>query len=84
MPAAGAARSSAADVLTRSPTLPAPLARAQEAIRELQLCTAVESEEMQRLGVKLEMDEASGKLRVTQRPPPGVAGGAASSGGSGD
>lgn len=60
--------------------------QAQEAIRQLQLCTTVESEELQRLGVKLEVDEASGKLRVTQRAPPGapaaVAGTAA--GGSGD
>lgn len=39
----------------------------QEAIRELQLCTAVDNEELQRLGVKLELDEHSGKLRVTKR-----------------
>lgn len=38
----------------------------QEAIRQLQLCTAVDSEEMQRLGVKMELDEATGKLRVTK------------------
>ncbi|PSC67748.1 ataxin-10 [Micractinium conductrix] len=46
---------------------------AQEAIRQLKLCTTVESEEAQRLGVKLDLDESTGKLRVTKRePPPGV------------
>ncbi|KAL4444556.1 hypothetical protein ABPG77_002373 [Micractinium sp. CCAP 211/92] len=40
---------------------------AQEAIRQLHLCTTVESEELQRLGVKLELDEQTGKLRVTKR-----------------
>lgn len=45
---------------------------AQEAIRQLQLCTTVESEELQRLGVKLELDEQTGKLRVTKRAPPGA------------
>lgn len=44
----------------------------QEAIRQLQLCTTVESEELQRLGVKLELDEQTGKLRVTKRAPPGA------------
>lgn len=46
---------------------------AQEAIRQLQLCTTVESEEGDRLGVKVEMDPQTGKLRVTKRePPPGA------------
>lgn len=44
----------------------------QEAIRQLQLCTTVESEELVRLGVKLELDERSGKLRVTRRDPTGA------------
>ncbi|KAL4436610.1 hypothetical protein ABPG75_003749 [Micractinium tetrahymenae] len=58
---------------------------AQEAIRQLQLCTTVESEEMKRLGVKLELDEQTGKLRVTKRDPPGAdsAAGAPAAGPSG-
>ena len=39
----------------------------QEAIRELKLCTTVDTEELQRLGVRLELDELSGKLRVSKR-----------------
>lgn len=39
----------------------------QEAIRQLQLCTTVDNEELQHLGVKLELDEHTGKLRVTKR-----------------
>jgi hypothetical protein len=49
---------------TRLALLPAVL---QEAIRQLQLCTTVDNEELQRLGVKLELDERTGKLRVTRR-----------------
>ncbi|GAB4823120.1 hypothetical protein N2152v2_010166 [Parachlorella kessleri] len=42
---------------------------AQAAIRELQLCTALETEETRQLGVKLELDKSSGRLRVVQRQP---------------
>lgn len=45
----------------------------QEAIRELQLCTTVDNEELQRLGVKLDLDEHTGKLRVTKRESNGTA-----------
>lgn len=41
----------------------------QAAIRELQLCTAVETEEAKQLGVKLELDKHSGKLKVVQQRP---------------
>ena len=43
---------------------PSPL---QEAIRELQLCTTVDNEELQKMGVRLELDERSGKLKVSKR-----------------
>jgi hypothetical protein len=39
----------------------------QEAIRELQLCTTVDNEELQKMGVRLELDERSGKLKVSKR-----------------
>ena len=45
----------------------------QEAIRQLQLCTAVDNEELQRLGVRLELDESTGKLRVSKREPEAAA-----------
>ena len=54
---------------------------AQEAIRQLQLCTTVDNEELQRLGVRLELDERSGKLRVTKRD--GSNGGGGGGGGGG-
>ena len=38
---------------------------AQEAIQQLQLCTTVESEELRSMGMRLELDQASGKLRMT-------------------
>lgn len=49
-----------------------PLPHTQEAIRELHLCTTVDNEELQRLGVKLELDDRTGKLRVTKREDSGV------------
>jgi hypothetical protein len=39
----------------------------QEAIRELQLCTTVDNEELEKAGVRLELDERSGKLKVSKR-----------------
>ncbi|EFN52144.1 hypothetical protein CHLNCDRAFT_27021 [Chlorella variabilis] len=42
-------------------------AQAQEAIRQLQLCTTVDNEELKRMGVRMELDEHSGKLRVIKR-----------------
>lgn len=53
--------------------LPTDVPPTQEAIRELQLCTTVDNEELQRLGVKLELDEHTGKLRVTKRESNGTA-----------
>jgi Spinocerebellar ataxia type 10 protein domain len=41
--------------------------RLQEAIRQLQLCTTVDNEELKRMGVRMELDEHSGKLRVIKR-----------------
>lgn len=49
---------------------PTVWALAQMAIQELQVCATVESPEMRQLGVRLEVDEASGKMRVVQRQPP--------------
>jgi hypothetical protein len=39
----------------------------QEAIRQLQLCTTVENEELDRLGLRLELDPTTGKPRVSKR-----------------
>lgn len=40
---------------------------ARDALRELRACAAGDSEELRWAGVRLELDEASGKLRVVQR-----------------
>lgn len=40
---------------------------AREAIRELQLCEALDSEELKRAGVRLKLDPESGKLRLMPR-----------------
>ena len=41
--------------------------RAVEAIKELKACTALDSDELRRAGVKVTVDEATGKLKVSKR-----------------
>ena len=40
---------------------------ARNAIQELKACAAVDSEELRRAGVKVELDEVTGKLKVSKR-----------------
>lgn len=39
----------------------------QDAIRQLQLCEAIETEETKRLGLRVHVDECTGKLKVVRR-----------------
>lgn len=40
------------------------------AIQELQLCATVDSEELRQMGVQVQVEEGSGKMKVVQRQPP--------------
>ncbi len=42
---------------------------AQRAIADLQACTAVDSAELQKLGLRVELDKDTGKLKVERREP---------------